>query len=389
MKKSTLKITILSISLLVMTITAVSAALGDISNAFPDAKQNTIKLIVSLPALITIPFTVLCGKLSNYFSKRKLLFIGLTLFLVGGVGPSFFNNLVIILVLRAVFGIGMGFVMPLATGLIADFYEGGERTTMMGLQSAAINIGAIITSFIAGFLSEINWHYVFLVYLLGLIVFILTFLKLPEPKKHQLNKSAENSSLSWKIYSIAFLALIYSLLIFSFFTNIAMVIVDEGLGNAASAGIVITIMTAGGLLAGIIFGRVSQILKGFTISSSVVLAGIGFILLSFSYSYSMILMASLIIGVGFGTTMPAIMIKIAEITPKSATTLAIAVVTGAISFGQFVSPFVLSFIAVLFNSASGRVDFFLSGVGITLGGVGLLLFSLKSKEVEKSIGRGI
>ncbi|SNS06711.1 Predicted arabinose efflux permease, MFS family [Anaerovirgula multivorans] len=385
MKKKLLKITILSISLLLLTVTAASAALGDISKAFPNANSNTIKLIVSLPALLIIPFTLLCGKLSNVMGKRKLLFTGLILFLVGGVGPSFSNNLTFILLLRAILGIGMGFIMPLATGLIADFYEGEERAAMMGLQSAVVNIGAIVTSLIAGFLSAINWHYVFLVYLLGVAVLCLTFFKLPEPEKLQY-AITEKQSLSWSIYGIALLALLYSLLIFSFFTNIAMVITEEHLGNAASAGIVITIMTVGGLLAGILFGKVSQTLKRFTIPLSAVLTGLGFLMLSYSYSFHLILIASLLIGIGFGTTMPAVMMKIAENAPKFAITLAMAVVTSAMSLGQFVSPFALTFVETLLDSGTGRFTFILSGVGILIGGTVLLLLNLRAKTMHENVG---
>lgn len=384
MKKSMLKITVLSVSLLLMAVTAASAALGDISKAFPDANPNTIKLIVSLPALLIIPSTLLCGRLSSSMSKRNLLFIGLILFLIGGVGPTFSNSLTLILVLRAILGIGMGFIMPLGTGLIADFYEGEERSAMMGLQSAVVNIGAIITSLIAGFLSAIDWHYVFLVYLLGLAVLVLTFFKLPEPERVQ-HEIVEKQTLGGSIYGIAALTLLYSLLIFSFFTNIAMIITDENLGNAASAGIVITTMTVGGLLAGIIFGKVSQTLKRFTISLSAILTGIGFFMLSYSYEFNLILMASLIIGIGFGTTMPAVMIKIAEKAPKSAITLAIAIVMSAVSLGQFISPFVLTFIEMLLNSSTGRFTFILTGIGILIGGISLLLLNFRHQVISENV----
>ncbi|AOY74761.1 MFS transporter [Clostridium formicaceticum] len=382
MRNAVLKIAVLSISLLSLTITSASVALGDISLAFPDAGPNTIKLIVSLPALLIIPFTLLCGKLSNAVSKRKLLFTGLSLFLIGGVGPSFSNNLIWILILRAILGIGMGFIMPLATGLIADFFDGEERAAMMGLQSAVVNTGAIITSLVAGFLSAIDWHYVFLVYLIGVLVFVVTFFKLPDPEQPQ-ETNTEKEALNRPVYVIAFVIFVHSLLLFSFFTNTAMVITEEGLGNAASAGIAITLMTVGGLIAGIFFGKILQCLKKFVIPLSAVLTGIGFFMLSYPQGLNLMLIASIIIGIGFGTTMPAVMIKTSMVAPKSATTLAIAVVTSAMSLGQFISPFVLSFVEMLFAANTGRFSFVFAGFGILAGGLVLCLLVLRP---EKAFG---
>ncbi|AKL96683.1 arabinose efflux permease [Clostridium aceticum] len=385
MKNAMLKIAVLSISLLPLTVTSASVALGDISLAFPSADPNTIKLIVSLPALLVIPFTLLCGRLSSFISKRKLLFMGISLFLIGGVGPSFVNTLTLILVLRGVLGIGMGFILPLATGLIADFFDGEERAAMMGLQSAVVNTGAIVTSLAAGFLSTIDWHYVFLVYLIGAGVLVITFFKLPNPEQSQ-HVSTEKVPLGAPIHVIALATFVYSLLVFSFFTNTAMVITEEGLGNAASSGVAITLMTVGGLVAGIIFGKVAACLKGFVIPVSVVMTGIGFLIISYPQGLNLILIAALIIGTGFGTAMPALMIKIAEITQKSTTTLAIAVVTSAMSLGQFVSPFVLSFIEGLFDISTGRFSFIIAGIGILAGGVVLCLLTLRKERAMTNVG---
>lgn len=382
MDKTIQKFTILSISLLSMAVTAASPALGDISKAFPDTRQNIIMLIVSLPALLIIPFTLICGKLSSIMSKRKLLFIGLILFIIGGVSPSFSNSITFILGMRAVLGIGVGFIMPLATGLIADFYHGEELAAMMGLQSAFVNVGAIITSLIAGFLSVINWHYTFFVYVCGIGVLLLTFFKLPEPEKTS-HSNKEKPSLSISVYVISFLLLIYGLFLFSFFTNTAMVITGENLGNAASAGVAITMMTVGGLIAGIFFGKVSQALKRFTLAASVILTGIGFIMLSYSHNYHLILAAAVMSGIGFGTTMPTVMIKVSNLAPKDAATFAIAIATSAMSLGQFLSPLVLSWIGQLAGNGSGRFSFLLSGVGILIGGL-LLLVQARRLEMRPS-----
>lgn len=363
MKKTMLKAAILSISLLMLAATAASPALADISQAFPSAAPSTIGLIVSLPSLLMIPTTLLCGKLSNSIRKTRLLYFGVILFIIGGVGPGFSNSLSLILTFRGILGIGLGFIGTLASGFIADFFEGEERATMMGLQSAMVSIGSIVTTLIAGFLSAINWHYTFFVYFIGLGVLLLTLFKLPEPQRVELSGD-KKQSLGFSVYGISALFLIYSLLLFSFFTNIAMVVTSENLGNAASAGIVLTIMTVGSLIAGILFGKISQLLKKHAIFAGITLTAIGFLMLSYPLGLNMIIFESLIIGMGFGTTMPSIMVKLSIVAPKAATTLAIAFATSAMGVGQFISPFVLNTLGSAIGNGTFRFNFLISGVGI-------------------------
>ena len=69
--KNLLKLTVLSISMItVMAGAAVSPALGNISNAFPDASSDLIKMILTVPALFIIIFSLLSGKLTSMFSKK-------------------------------------------------------------------------------------------------------------------------------------------------------------------------------------------------------------------------------------------------------------------------------------------------------------------------------
>lgn len=370
-----------------MSIQSVSSAFADISAAFPGESQDTIKLIISVPFLLMIPFTLICGKLSNKVQKKKLLIMSLLIFLLGGLGPCFFNSLMVILAFRALLGIAMGFILPLATSLIADFFQGSERAAMMGWQSSVINIGAIISILIAGFLGTINWHYAFFVYFLGLGVLILIFYKLPEVTIPQ--KIATRTPLGYQVFLISSLALLYVLFIFTFYTNIALMITKEQLGNSASAGIALSTMTTGGLIAGIFFGRINQLLKKFTVIISSSLSGIAFLMLSYPADYTFILLAAIILGFGFGTTMPWIMTKVANIVPPEGATLALAIVSSSTGLGQFMSPLFFAFLGSLLEGFSERLTFLLAGASIITGSIILLIvflfpFKMTLKEKEST-----
>src|SRR5699024_3306435 len=84
-----LKPTIISISMAtVMAGAAISPALGLIAEAFPEASSMTIKLILTAPSIMIIPFSFLSSYLTSKLTKRTIIMIGLLIYLIGGIGPQ-------------------------------------------------------------------------------------------------------------------------------------------------------------------------------------------------------------------------------------------------------------------------------------------------------------
>ncbi|WP_411911103.1 MFS transporter [Clostridium estertheticum] len=74
---------------------------------------------------------------------------------------------------RVVLDMGVGLIFPLSTALIADFFSGDERISMMGFSQASSNLGGIITTILSGVLAKLSWRYAFYVYLIGVLVLLL------------------------------------------------------------------------------------------------------------------------------------------------------------------------------------------------------------------------
>lgn len=171
-----LKPTIISISMAtVMAGAAISPALGLIAQAFPDASPTIIKLVLTAPSLMIIPFSFLSSYLTTKLTKRTIIMLGLVIYIIGGIGPQLLSSIEIILLFRLLLGAGVGLLMPLSMSLINDYYTGKERTQIMGFNSAFSNFGGIITLLVAGWLASFGWRIPFNVYFLGLGIFILIF----------------------------------------------------------------------------------------------------------------------------------------------------------------------------------------------------------------------
>src|SRR5690625_4501094 len=196
-----LKPTIISISMAtVMAGAAISPALGLIAKAFPDASPTMIKLILTSPSIMIIPFSFLSSYLTSKLTKRTIILFGLLIYLVGGVIPQFVSTIELLLALRLLLGAGVGLLMPLAMSLINDYYTGKERTQMMGFNSAFSNFGGIITMLVAGWLATFGWRTPFNVYFLGLGIFILIFFFLPKGEIQQSLDHEPKTKLPLSVY---------------------------------------------------------------------------------------------------------------------------------------------------------------------------------------------
>lgn len=176
-----LKVTILSLSLVtVMSGAAVAPALGAIANYFSNTDPLLIKLIITLPALFIIFTSLLFSSLSSRLSSKTIAISGLFLYIVGGCGAGFVNNIYLLLAFRSILGIGVGLIMPLSTGLIAYFFDKNEQSKLMGYSSAMNNLGGVIATTLSGYLVSLDWRYSFTIYLLGLLVMIMVVEFLPK-----------------------------------------------------------------------------------------------------------------------------------------------------------------------------------------------------------------
>ncbi len=369
-----LKISILSISLLtIMASAAISPALGVISEAFPHISPTFIKLIITLPSMLIIPFSFISGKLTDFFNKKTVLYMGLITYLTGGIAGGFTSDITTLLIFRALLGVGVGLIMPISTALIADFFKGEEASQMTGWATASSNLGGIIAVIFSGWLATFSWRYSFGVYLLG--VFALIFVKffLPEPEKKS-DKTNSTKKLPVVTYMASLAAFLMMTSFYAVPTNIAIFLKTNNLGNANTAGITLAIVTSAAFVAGIALIRVQKIFKKLMLPFQMALMSSGFGILSISGSLSTVVIGVTLIGFSFGNLYPMILLLIVRGVPREQNVRAMAIVSSCIFFGQFFSPVFFDTAGALFGNTDIKFIFVLNAYLI---GVTTLVFLIK------------
>ncbi|WP_144549139.1 MFS transporter [Bacillus sp. X1(2014)] len=363
--------------------------MADIIKAFPQYDPTIVMLVATFPGLIQIVPALFYGKLSKTFKKRTLLFVGLSLFVIGGVLPTFIDNLGLIIVMRGILGLGVGITMPLSVDVITDFFDGRERDFLIGFGTSTIAcIGAIFFQLVGGILADAyGWHYGFLTYLFPIWILAITILYLPEPEKKQFahaagSQSSQKVKLPKAIYWVSLGQIFYSALIFGYVTNISVVIQADKLGNATEAGMAISIFTFGTLIAGFLFGKIKHVLPTMYLPLAVLITGVGMAICYFSPTLTMIFIGSVIGGFAMGIGLPGVFTRVSELTPVGASSNVGLVVAGQ-GIGGILGPFGFQMIQTLFNQDIGRFPLAVSAIGLV---VLSLIWAISVKKPNRDLG---
>jgi MFS family permease len=362
LKTELLKPTILSLSFLsILSGAAIAPALGRIQQAFPDASQLTIQMILTLTPLFIIPFSLLTGRFSLIFSKRKILFVGLIIYLLAGVGGGLMNSIPLILFMRALLGIGTGLISALSLSLIADFYHGDERSSTMGQSSAIATLGGIFLTILSGWLALTSWRYALGVYLVSLIVLIMVWFSLPNPPVAR-QISTKPGRLPLGVFGMGFLTILLMIVFYLIPARIALFLQSTGIGDAGQSGISIASMNLAAFLVGMAFGQIRRFLKSLATLLALLSLGGGLMALNYVQSFPAVLMSLFIAGMGIGTLMPTIFLITANMVSNEQNGPALSITNSSLYFGQFISPLVFSLLGSLFHFQHIRDEFLASGI---------------------------
>jgi MFS family permease len=347
--------TILAMAFFGMGVGTITPALNAIFVQFSDLPITTLLLVSTLPSLTVIPATIIAGSVAGSKVKyRTLAIIGMALFVLGGVAPYFASDFTVILIERAVFGIGLGIMSPLANSLVMGVYEGDKVANMTGMVTLAMNIGGMVLQFLGGYFAAIGWNYSFLPHGLGIISLILVIFFLPEPPKAPVTAEtqiAPKEKLPLKVWITVLVYGIYTLTIYPMLVNMSTLIVNRGLGTTATAGVVLALLTIGGMLAGSVFGKVFKISNRFVLALGFGIAVIGMALVSFAGNLVILTAGVFLEGFAMSTLIPASMMIISMSAKPSQMALGVSLFMAGMNLFGFLSTYWIGAIAAITGDA--------------------------------------
>lgn len=122
--------------------------------------------IFTVYVLTNLVGTPLMARLSDFFGRRAVYTLDVTLFAVGSlvVAASHGSALFAVLLLgRAIQGLGAGGIFPVASAVIGDTFPPERRGSALGLIGAVFGLAFLVGPVIGGLLLGFGWQWLFLI----------------------------------------------------------------------------------------------------------------------------------------------------------------------------------------------------------------------------------
>ncbi|MDB5056311.1 MAG: transporter [Bacilli bacterium] len=148
------------------------------------SQSSFIITLFSLTAAIFIP---IAGYLSDRFNRKAVIIPSLILYGAAGILAGFgavWGSYTVIIISRALQGLGAAGTAPIAMALVGDMYQGATESKALGLTEASNGTGKVISPIIGALLALIVWYAAFFAFpIFCLISFIAVVWLIKEPKK--------------------------------------------------------------------------------------------------------------------------------------------------------------------------------------------------------------
>ena len=347
------KIALLSIALIISDVGAVSPVLPELQSHFPGVSQTLIQGFISFPAIAGLVATLVAGAL------------GITLVIIGGLAPYFLVDhapYALVISVRFLAGFGMGLLQPLSTSLIADFYTGQTRRTLIGIQSSMIGLGGTLWSLVVSALMTMGWRQAFLVYLFGLIILGLVWHYVPEPQRRTEGSQAGGASADRSplpVGTAGAIALI-SLMTLGFqaiVISAPFLAAEREFASGAQVSLVMTTFGLASVLGGFLFSTVYRALRSWTGVAALTSLTAGLALGTVTYSLTVLFVVAILIGLGFGMFMPFCLSSINARTDQTNSAFTTSLLFAGTSIAGFIAPSVFGLAGRLIGNTSAAAQF--------------------------------
>ncbi len=118
--------------------------------------------LFSLYLLAQAVSTPVYGRLADVLGRKPVMLAGIGLFLLGSVLCGAAWSMPVLVLARAVQGLGAGAVLPMAVTIVGDAYSLEERSRVQGYLASVWGVSAVVGPTLGGLFSEyVSWRWIF------------------------------------------------------------------------------------------------------------------------------------------------------------------------------------------------------------------------------------
>ncbi|MCL2579283.1 MAG: MFS transporter [Oscillospiraceae bacterium] len=272
--------------------------------------------------------------------------------------------------------------------MIADYFEGAEQADVMGKQSAFINMGGMLIAFLGALLIGTGWRNVFFVFLYAIPVLLICLVCIPKDKtavEGDVQQATEKSkvTLTGEVYVMCGMAMVIALTTLGVInTNSAILIAERGLGGPAIANFGTSVMTATGIVVGLLYRYIYKTCRHYTLPLAFIIFACGMVLMGNATSIPVFYLGSIAAGIGLASSMPTGLSRCAQASGPGSATFAISMFLSAYMVAAFLSPMIMNPVSHLIANGTAQSRYnigFVTVVALSL----LALFHVRRVDAKK------
>lgn len=145
------------------------------------ATSKNIGLALSAYTFSAMVATPLLGPVADRLGRKRVIVPAVILFGIGGLLITFTQSFWLVLVWRALQGIGVGGMMNTVVAAIGDMYDEPHRSRAMGWRVTVQGLTNATVPFVSGAIATMAWFLPFYIHSAAIVLGILAAFKLKEP----------------------------------------------------------------------------------------------------------------------------------------------------------------------------------------------------------------
>lgn len=321
------------------------------------ATESSAGLVASIFVIGALFARFFAGKFIDVIGRKKMIYSGLILFLIGSISYLFISSIGLLMVARFIHGIGFGIATTALTTVNMAALPPARRGEGIGYFSLSTAAGTAIGPFLALFLtSHFTYNTMFLYCIVFSVIALVstTFgtiveIDLTSEEKENIRKSFHFKDFyEKKALPISLLMFICGIAYSGIVSFINSYAIELNLTKAASFFFVVyaIFLFLARPIAGKIFDKKGE---NIVVYPSYIFFAISLLFITFAENGFILLLAGVFLALGYGTIMSSMQTIVGKVSPPHRLGLAISTFFICMDAGMGIGPYILGLIAEQFG----------------------------------------
>lgn len=301
-------------------------------------------------------FSIVASALLKKMSKRTFLILGGAIFTLSGVFGAAGENIILMVVIRAFYGIGVAFCNVGAVAVVAEVYTDEDKMNrVMGIYNALQGALGALISMIGGYMAAVSWTQPFKLLWTGVPMILIFAFCIPYIKPEQTEEKAMEKG-GKQPMGVAFWLTTAAFIIFATAYSIpsqysSSYVIENGIGDEVISGYLGSLSTAGSFVFCLFYDKMYQKLNRRVIVLWYGLAAALMVIMFFVPNQILIFPLYFIIGGSMSIACTYTYSVIPNLVPESRVDDGIGVMTAACCVGYGLAPYFSSLMQRILGTA--------------------------------------